>query len=581
MTTASSDKSTLQAARIHWREGGTPEADAFGDVYFSCDGGLAESEYVFLKHNGLPARFAQADEAFFIVETGFGTGLNALLTFAHWQHSAPPEATLHFISFEKFPLRRADLARAHAAWPELASQAQRLQAGYPPLTPGWHHVAMGPNMQLWLWFGDVHDGLADLDVPGGVDAWFLDGFAPSKNPDMWAPPLYTQMARLSHADTTVATFTAAGSVRRGLQAAGFNIEKVPGFGRKREMVRGYFAAGTRREALRKPEHVQVVGAGLAGAAVANALAQAGVAVTVFEAETPACGASGNWAGVLHPLVTADWSLRSQWYQLALEQALPRWQAAIDAGVPGCLSGLDQLLVSPTWQTRIEKFYLRFPDHDLFQPVEKPCKTPFEAVRYAQGGWLSPPKLVWHLLDHPRVEVRRQKVDATLMGMDKAITIWATGVGSGPLQSLIRPVKGQVSRLNGSVPMLNRPLVHQGYSVPTAEGLITGATFEKTALTRLEPTAEGDAHNRQLLQQACPALTLGETLEGRVSLRPTTWDHMPLVGLDADRHQGFSLGHGARGLISVWPVACQLAAELGAQRRPRFIRLERLSSIERV
>ncbi|SIN68858.1 tRNA 5-methylaminomethyl-2-thiouridine biosynthesis bifunctional protein [Sulfurivirga caldicuralii] len=571
----------MQAARIQWREGGTPESDAFGDVYFSRDGGLAESEYVFFKHNGLPARFAQAQDAFFIAETGFGTGLNALLTFEHWQRTAPPHAVLHFISFEKFPLRRADLIRAHAAWPELAVMAQQLQAGYPPLTPGWHHVPIADNILLWLWFGDVHEGLADLEVPGGVDAWYLDGFAPSKNPDMWTAPLYEQMARLSHAETTFATFTAAGVVRRGLEAAGFAVDKVPGFGRKREMICGHFAAGAPRQRLQKPEQVQVVGAGLAGAAAARVLADAGMAVTVYEAESPGAGASGNWAGVLHPLVTADWSLRSQWYQLALEQALPRWRDAIAAGVAGRLSGLDQLLVTPAWQVRFEKFAHRFPDHDLFHVVEKPCKTAFNAVHYPQGGWLSPPKLVQHLLDHPRIEMKRQKADVHSRGLDKAMTIWATGVGESPLRSAIRPVKGQVSRLSGSMPALHEPLVHQGYSVPTTMGLITGATFEKTALDQTIPTREGHAHNRQLLAQACPELELGDTLEGRVSLRPTTRDHMPIIGVDAARQQAFSLGHGARGLISVWYAAHQLATQLGACRRPCFIRIEHQSRISRV
>ncbi len=571
----------MQAARIQWREGHTPEAEAFGDVYFSRDGGLAESEYVFLQHNGLPARFAQAQDTFFIVETGFGTGLNALLTFDRWQRYAPAEATLHFISFEKFPLKPEDLARAHAAWPALADMARRLQAGYPPLTPGWHHVSMGPNMALWLWFGDVHEGLADLEVPGGVDAWYLDGFAPSKNPEMWAASLYEQMARLSHADTTVATFTAAGVVRRGLQAAGFSVEKMPGFGRKREMVRGHFAAGPSRAPLTKPERVNVVGAGLAGATVARVLADAGVAVTVYETEAPASGASGNWAGVLHPLITADWSLRSQWYQLALEQALPRWQQAVEAGVSGRLAGLHQLLVSPAWQARVEKFIYRFPDHNLFQPVEKPCKTPFDAIRYSQGGWLSPPELVRHLLDAERIEVKCQKIDTASSVRDKAMTIWATGVGECPLHMAIRPVKGQVSRLRGSDPPLEIPLVHAGYSVPTAWGLISGATFEKTALQALQPTPEGHAHNRQLLQQACTELQLGETLEGRVSLRPTTRDHMPIVGVDAERQQAFTLGHGARGLMSVWQAAFQLAVELGVIRRPRFIRIEHQNRIERM
>lgn len=582
----SSENSALRAARIQWRDGETPEAEAFGDVYFSRHGGLAESEHVFLQHNGLPARFAQVQDAFFIAETGFGTGLNALLTFERWRQHAPAQATLHFISFEKFPLRRSDLVRAHAAWPELREMARRLKTGYPPLTPGWHYVSMGSNMALWLWFGDVHDGLADLEVPGGVDAWYLDGFAPSRNPQMWTPPLYAQMARLSHADTTAATFTAAGVVRRGLQAAGFCVEKVPGFGRKREMVRARFAAGARRAAEVCPEQVNVVGAGLAGAAVARVLADAGVQVTVYEAQAPASGASGNWAGVLHPLLTADWSLRSQWYQLALEQALPRWQALLDAGASGALQGLRQVLVRDAWQERVRKFMDRFPDQDLIQPVDVECVSGYPAIEYRQGGWLSPPELVHRLLDHARIETKCQAFDTTgglaSRGDCGAPVVWATGCGRAPGLRLdaIRPVKGQVTRLHGVHSVtLSGPLVHEGYSVVIDGDVITGATFEKTALDRLVPTPAGRRHNVMLLQRACGEDFGWGLAEDRVSLRPTTFDHMPLSGLVEG--VGFSLGHGARGLTSVWQAAVDVAVDLKALRQPVFRRHRHMTRVERL
>lgn len=577
----------MQAARIQWREGGTPEAETFGDVYFSRDGGLAESEYVFVKHNGLPARFAQAEDAFFIVETGFGTGLNALLTFEQWQRTAPPHAVLHFISFEKFPLRRADLIRAHAAWPQLAAMAQRLQAGYPPLTPGWHHVTIDDNIFLWLWFGDVHEGLADLDVPGGVGAWYLDGFAPSKNPDMWTPALFEQMARLSHADTTFATFTAAGVVRRGLQAAGFAVDKVPGFGRKREMICGHFAAGAPRQRLQKPEQVRVVGAGLAGATVAHVLAEAGVEVTVYESQAPAAGASGNWAGVLHPLVTADWSLRSQWYQLALEQALPRWQALRDADCRGELDGLQHLLVSETWRQRLEKFAGRFPDHELLQLIDSPCDSDWPTVCYRQGGWLSPPDLVRRLLNHERITTKCQKFDMHDLTRSPSPeethpVVWATG--SAPVPGLqdgaIRPVKGQVTRLCGVKGLsLALSIVHEGYSVPLGGDVVTGATFDKKALDLCVPTEAGQQHNVQLLQRACGTDFTWMAAEDRVSLRPTTHDHMPISGFRGTT--GYTLGHGARGLTSVWQTAMDVAVDMGAWKGPVFRRLRYATRMERL
>ncbi len=200
---------------------------------------MAESDYVFVQQNQLPERFAalRAGEVFTVAETGFGTGLNFLQTLRAWFECAPKSAELQFISFEKFPLSVEDLAKAHGAFAELGTLSQALCAVYPLRLPGWHEMSLfDGKVRLIVWFGDLLLGLPEFEC--SVDAWFLDGFAPSKNPDMWQPALYTQMARLSHVQTTFATFTAVGEVRRGLQKAGFAVEKMPGFGRKREMCRG-------------------------------------------------------------------------------------------------------------------------------------------------------------------------------------------------------------------------------------------------------------------------------------------------------------------------------------------------------
>jgi tRNA 5-methylaminomethyl-2-thiouridine biosynthesis bifunctional protein len=235
---SSYSNAAIVPANIVWR-GESPYSRDFDDVYFSAPDGLAESRAVFIAHNNLPQRWANGDKAdsFRIVELGFGTGLNFLATWQAYAQ-AKQQLPLHFISVEKHPLRQADLQRALRAWPELEAFSRLLLADYPPLVAGWHDMHWG-TLQLSLYFGDVVAMLDDVEK--AVDAWFLDGFAPAKNAAMWTEKLHRRMVVLSRPGTTFSTFSAAGAVRRSLQAAGFQVEKVPGFGAKRDMLRGAVA----------------------------------------------------------------------------------------------------------------------------------------------------------------------------------------------------------------------------------------------------------------------------------------------------------------------------------------------------
>ena len=189
----------------------------YGDVYFSRASGLDETRHVFLEQNHLPQRWRDLQQdSFTIVETGFGTGLNFLCAWQLWLVCAPPAARLHFVRIEKYPLTLDDLTRALSLWPPLAAERAALLAQYGMLAPGWHRLSFAQGrVTLTLIIGDVQTSLPLLRAK--ADAWFLDGFAPSKNPEMWQPDLYIQMARLSHPSTTFATFTSAGLVKRGLQ----------------------------------------------------------------------------------------------------------------------------------------------------------------------------------------------------------------------------------------------------------------------------------------------------------------------------------------------------------------------------
>ena len=238
---------TIQYANIEWRKTKNNEPQPysldFNDIYFSTDDGLQETNYVFIAHNQLKQRFsALTNETFCIAETGYGTGLNFLVIASHWLALAPKTANLRFISIEKYPFHPADFSYAINSWPQLFNQSSELIAQYKHLKIGFNCFKLLNNIELHLYIGDVVDVLPNLQFADEiwVNAWLLDGFAPSKNPNMWQYETLNQMARVSTSGTTFATFTSASSVRKTLEQVGFHIEKHPGFGKKREMLAGYF-----------------------------------------------------------------------------------------------------------------------------------------------------------------------------------------------------------------------------------------------------------------------------------------------------------------------------------------------------
>ncbi|RNF34939.1 tRNA (5-methylaminomethyl-2-thiouridine)(34)-methyltransferase MnmD [Paracoccus methylarcula] len=206
---------------LEWREGGVPVATCFDDPYFSLAGGLAETRHVFLTGNGLPARLRPG---FHVAELGFGTGLNCLAL------AAITQAPVAMTSFEAFPMSLPQLEQAHAAFPELAGLAAQLRAGW-----GQQVIAVG-QVELRVIEGDVRETLPQWR--GCAEAWFLDGFSPAKNPEMWSEELMAEVGRHTAPGGSFATYTAAGHVRRALEAVGFKVERRPGFGRKRHMSIG-------------------------------------------------------------------------------------------------------------------------------------------------------------------------------------------------------------------------------------------------------------------------------------------------------------------------------------------------------
>jgi tRNA 5-methylaminomethyl-2-thiouridine biosynthesis bifunctional protein len=310
-------------------EDGTPWSEAYGDIYHSADGGPGQAQHVFLEGNGLPWRW-RGKGNFVILETGFGTGLNFLTTWAAWRQDNQRPRRLHYLSVEKHPFRGDDLTRLHARWPEFADLALKLRQAWPTLTPGFHRLAFEANgIVLTLLLGDAEVLLPQLQAR--LDAIYLDGFSPAKNPDLWSPALFKRLARMANPGATVATWSVAGEVRRCLEAVGFSTARRPGFGHKREMLAGCFKPKPWQASPATPSSPRVrraivIGAGLAGTACCERLASRGWQTTLIDRHPgPAQEASGNLAGVVMPLVSRDDNIASRLSRAAYLYTLRHWQ----------------------------------------------------------------------------------------------------------------------------------------------------------------------------------------------------------------------------------------------------------------
>ncbi len=565
----------FQHAELDWDANGQPQSRLYNDVYFSRISGMAETRHVFLQPNALGERFAalETGERLVIGETGFGTGLNFLCAWALFERSAKPGARLHFVSLEKHPLARADLQRALALWPELQHQAQQLLAQYVAVNPGFQQFRFG-RIVLTLLVGDALDCLGTLDAR--VDAWFLDGFAPAKNPDMWQPALFEQMARLSGPGTTLATFTSAGTVRRALQAAGFEVKRIPGFGQKWESLRGRFIGSPEqagkpwfaRPAFKPAQRrALVIGAGLAGCASAASLAARGWQVTLLERHSAVAEeGSGNPQGVLYLKLSAHGTALSQLVVSGFGYTR-RLLANLQQGRDWDACGVLQIAFDEKEAARQAELATAFPT-DLLHPVDREQARRLSGVETDQGGlfypsagWAHPPALCRWLIDHPDirlihhqqpVELRRsgeswQALDADQVLAEAPVVVLAGAAEAGRFsQSAWLPLKrirGQITGLpeTAESAVLQTVLCAKGYVAPAREGQHTlGASFN-FAEADPAPSAAEHRSNLEMLKEISADLhhrlhadtCAVEDLHGRVAFRCTSPDYLPIIGPLAD------------------------------------------------
>jgi len=644
----------VTTAQLDWSDDGAPLSQQFDDVYFSRHSGIDETRYVFLEKNHLPERLEALKETkaatFNIGETGFGTGLNFLCA---WQlrDQIAPNCRLQFTTVEKYPLSADNLAKALLSWPELANYSQRLIELYPCLTAGWHRISfIQERVDLNLFIGDVIDGFSTQKGP--IDAWFLDGFAPAKNPDMWSAELFQQLARLGKAGTTVSTFTAASAVREGLREAGFEITRVKGYGRKRHMLTGCLTVETAQlqQQLRtkadlektttpwfilpeittekdpsKKQQAIVIGAGLAGTSTAFSLAQRGWQVSVYDRhEQPAQEASGNNQGILYTKLSAEQSVKSDFYSRAFLYAARQIPELLADTSPRAFDacGVLQLAHTEKEAARQQQFLNNCPQPEsLVHAVDALLASKLAGIKleqdglfFPQAGWVRPAALCHRYVEHPNItfhagievdQLHYQDGQWQLFNSHGEVIACAPVVVianaydalkfdvSAFLQ--IKRIRGQVTHIPATEPAsLATVICGNAYvSPPFNNQFHIGATFNLDTDT---PELRSQDHQRNIEQisELVPELAKQQQwqhldthqLQGRVGFRCTSPDYMPLVGpvpdhevfvnqyarLRKDATTQFSsagsyqpglylnTGHGSKGLVS-GPLAAEILASM--------------------
>lgn len=557
----------LIPAELAFAGAGNPYSPDYDDVYHGVGDALAHARHVFLGGNDLLGEQARwlRRERFAILETGFGLGNNFLATWQAWRAAPQRPRRLHYYSVEKHPFRVTDLARWHLQLPEIADLAVQLHTAWPSLVAGFHRLHFeGGQVSLTLIFGDARTAIQSIG--GHFDAFYLDGFAPSKNPGMWSQELIDDLAWLAAPGATLATWTIAGELRRRLASADFAIDRRPGYGFKREMLVATHPGNTLVPApAPRPGRIAVIGGGIAGIACAERLAARDREVVLLErCDHLAAATSGNHQAILLPVLNVDPTRLSRLNQEAFFYALRRLRELEAAGH------------AVTWQPCGVFQIARDGDHARKQAaIVRDQGLPNDFVQFIdaatagarvgtpvagngwwfpQAGWLSPVSLAESLRaaggsgidcrfgadvnDLVANDGRWSLLDSAgncLMQADTVILAHAHGLRklSQSAHLPLRCFRGQVTHLP-IAPQTGGPrsaVCREGYIAPPHAGFASlGATFQRGK--ELVATLEDHASNLHRLAAMLPDWAgryAPETLEGRVGLRPVSPDKLPMVG----------------------------------------------------
>jgi tRNA 5-methylaminomethyl-2-thiouridine biosynthesis bifunctional protein len=548
----------------------------FNDSYFSRDDGLAETKAVFLAGNDLPKAWHDTT-CFVIGELGFGTGLNVLATWDLWNQTRPNNGILHIITVEGFLMEAHDAARAHAHWPKLGALSAKLRARWPTRAYGTQRVWFREDrLCLTFLIGPCDAVLASAEFK--ADCWFLDGFAPARNPDMWRADTFANIARLSNRGSTLATYSVSGAVRSGLTDAGFAVERKPGFGSKRQRLEGVYTGGTPKVESPTPRSAIVIGGGIGGAAMCDALARRGIAIDLIDPDP--CGttkASGNPLALVIPRLDKGDTREAAFYRAAFLAASDAYQhmgpdcftqtGAIERGEDEAAQArLVDLLSDPP-----------FPPSHMSREVGK------HAIIHHRAGTAFPDRVLTHLKGaatrHPVPVSRIDKMDGFWRAFDgddnviaqADICIVAAGTGLGALCDFDMDLgarAGQLSWAKLDAPLPDIPVSGAGYGARFGDRLVFGASYERLETgSQISPpvTAQNHLHNQYVLGKIAPELAPHIDLPsaaGRTSIRVTTSDQMPIAGPAPQTDVGLYIlgGLGSRGFSTAFLCAEIIASQ---------------------
>lgn len=594
---------------ISFQADGTPYSEKFSDIYFDSHDGIAQSEAVFIDASNVEKKLANTpkDSTLTVAETGFGTGLNFLLTLRSYQKllESPKSsslAQLHFISTEKYPLTHEELSKSLAVLSSLNSQvanelvplAQQLISQYQTVDKDKRHARYAffdNKVLLTLFFDDAVNAFSAIELPRSkkqavkekVDVWYLDGFSPAKNPEMWRPELLEQIARLSNEQATLSTFTVAGFVKRGLTDVGFRMAKQAIDCKKEHCLAGVYQSPSNsgkgyqlRPTITKPQHIAIIGGGIASACAAYLCTKNGIKVTLYCQDAQiAQGASSNAIGALFPLLHQQQDEISNFYQQAFWRARTLYQEVLDNGFHFAHDwcGLLEISYKDTLVKRQAKFAeLGTWPKELIHSInaEQASKKaninlPFGGLFMPNAGWIAPQELVQQLFKAAeatgrlrlqtniqintitkqagddlgrkkwRLNGRENGKDISFAETVVVLAGGAEGIDISYAEQLpMAPTRGQVTSMktNESISNLATVICHKGYLTPKNNGIhCIGATFQKQN-TSTETTKADDDFNLAMLEKCLPKLVDWQPQDiasSKARLRCMTPDHLPMVG----------------------------------------------------
>jgi tRNA 5-methylaminomethyl-2-thiouridine biosynthesis bifunctional protein len=554
------------SANTHVNQAGLIFGDDFDDSYFSRDNGLEETRTVFLGGCGLPEAWS-GRQSFVIGELGFGTGLNILATWDLWKKNRPLGGVLHIVTVEGFLLDASVAQASHQMWPELAQLSDQLIAKWPTRSYGAQRIWF-PDDGLCITFliGPCEDVLARMDFC--ADCWFLDGFSPARNPDMWSSGVFAQVARLSAPGARLATYSVAGHVRAGLAEVGFDVTRAPGFGTKRQRLEAVFG-GTPPAPKHRPQTAIVVGGGIAGAAAAAAFARRGIKVDLFDPDPcAATKASGNPVALIMPRLDRGDTYEARFFRASYLSSLEALSQMGDAFSP---IGVNEVGPEDAARQRLANLAADPP-----LPLTHLAKGVDESLFHVQGGLAFPDLVLKHLTRnatcHPRAIETLLLIDAQWCALNDVgevlaradICVIASGPAAARFSRLDLDMRGRAGQLSWAKLVGQPPraaLTGGAYAAPFHNKLMFGATFDYCDLDGPPPPVSEASHRRNLDNLALIAPDLARDIDlkfasGRSAIRATTGDQLPIAGaLEGEGAGKFILtGLGTRGFTTAYLCA---------------------------